>query len=557
MHNFVRAALLLSLVACDCESSAPADAAADVIDVGPRLDQGPGSDAASGGETECADGLDNDGDGRVDCGDFDCRGTEACPFSDEGCVVRGELDGTLPCEERAAPGSFSPSLQWSWDGPRDDPQSVGVIPLVANFTDDDGNGTIDLCDTPDVVIVVYHQTFGARRAGEAGEIVVLDGATGTEHFRFGGVDASVTPAIGDIDNDGRVEIVSVNEEGRFVAFEHDGTLKWTGPGPWEQFNSEAPLRGSLAIADVDNDGDAEVLGGNMLVDHEGNELWTAPEVASRFPVPTMADLDGDGDLEIVLGNAAYQHDGTEYFVADGVPPGLPSIANLDDDPEPEILLATREGVYMLEHDGAVAYGPVTPTGSPAERLNWIRPIAVHDFDGDGEAEFAMSSAGQYSAFEGDATVTWSAPVEDVTGIAGGTAFDFLGDGTAEAMYADEVASYIFGASGEVLLQTARTSDTFIEYPVVADVDNDGSAEIIVVSDLVGSSRNTPAVQVIGDAENRWIQARRIWNQHTYHVTNVREDGTIPAAEQPNWRTLNTFRTNAQISGGLVCEPPLI
>ena len=48
--------------------------------------------------------------------------------------------------------------------------------------------------------------------------------------------------------------------------------------------------------------------------------------------------------------------------------------------------------------------------------------------------------------------------------------------------------------------------------------------------------------MIRDVEDRWIQARRIWNQHTYHVTNVREDGTIPQHEPPHWEALNTFRT---------------
>jgi hypothetical protein len=37
------------------------------------------------------------------------------------------------------------------------------------------------------------------------------------------------------------------------------------------------------------------------------------------------------------------------------------------------------------------------------------------------------------------------------------------------------------------------------------------------------------------------------------VTNVREDGTIPQFEAPNWETLNTFRTQAQFEGG-VCKP---
>ena len=52
-----------------------------------------------------------------------------------------------------------------------------------------------------------------------------------------------------------------------------------------------------------------------------------------------------------------------------------------------------------------------------------------------------------------------------------------------------------------------------------------------------------------------MPARRIWNQHTYHVTNIREDGTVPQYEPPSWKDLNTFRTQAQIlSGGGVCVP---
>jgi hypothetical protein len=38
------------------------------------------------------------------------------------------------------------------------------------------------------------------------------------------------------------------------------------------------------------------------------------------------------------------------------------------------------------------------------------------------------------------------------------------------------------------------------------------------------------------------------------VTNVREDSTIPQIPVNNWETLNTFRTNAQIEGGSVCNP---
>jgi hypothetical protein len=52
----------------------------------------------------------------------------------------------------------------------------------------------------------------------------------------------------------------------------------------------------------------------------------------------------------------------------------------------------------------------------------------------------------------------------------------------------------------------------------------------------------------------WVPTRRIWNQHAYHVTNVREDGTIPQFEKPHCEYLNTFRTQIQIENGGLCGP---
>ena len=61
--------------------------------------------------------------------------------------------------------------------------------------------------------------------------------------------------------------------------------------------------------------------------------------------------------------------------------------------------------------------------------------------------------------------------------------------------------------------------------------------------------------VLRDAQERWIPARRIWNQYSYHVTNVREDGTIPKVMKKSWQSNNTFRTNSQISvSGIDCSP---
>jgi len=461
------------------------------------------------------------------------------------CKASDEMGQVMPCVDSAPPDSFVPDLQWSWDGPLDQESSF-VVPLVANLTDDNGDGEIDLCDVPDVVVLA-----GGWGQELPGYIYVFDGATGAQHFMIPDVlSNTVGPALGDIDNDGLPEIIAAKIGGIPVAYEHDGTLKWTGEA------DPGLIRGNLGLADVDNDGDVEIYGGSKLLDHTGATLWTTPTPLPLYHAHAAADIDGDMDLEILLGNTVLRHDGSVLFAVDAQP-GYPQVANLDGDPEPEILLTNVGGLTLYDHDGTIKYEDLRPTGDPPVDINWLRPATVHDFDGDGQAEYAVSSRNNYAAYEGDGTLLWTAVVSDQSGIASGTAFDFLGDGVAEAMYGDEYNLFVYdGMTGDVVLQAPRTSATLAEYPVVVDVDNDGSAEVLLVSSKPYDMNvpRTPTIQVFRDAQERWIQARRVWNQHTYHVTNVREDGVIPQFEAKSWQLLNTYRTNAQIEGGGVCQP---
>jgi hypothetical protein len=470
------------------------------------------------------------------------------------CTVSKDMNGVGDCSNEAPADSFTPDLQWSFGMT----ERSWVTPLVGNFTDDDGNGTIDLCDVPDVILVSntnisYDTTCYVH---------VLDGETGTEHFNIPpseGVSCCTPPAFGDIDNDGLPELVTAYIDGsifRMKVFEHDGTVKWANVsdgGSASQFQRQS---GAVALHDLDADGDVEIVFNHEAYDHLGNLLWSQPNpLPGELEATTAVDLDGDGDLEVLTGHSAYHHDGSVYFehYPTITAQSIPQVGNLDADPQPEIFLTSGQGLWVLEHDGAIKYGPVTPTGVPAGNyLVWQRPGTIHDFDGDEIAEWASSSQSFYAVYEGPlpADVKWQVMVADFSGAAGGTAFDFLGDGVAEAMYADEQFFRIYdGETGAQLLEQPRGSPTLSEYPVVADIDNDGSAEILVVS-----YDGAPALQAIRDAEDRWIQARRIWNQHAYYVTNVREDSTIPQVPVDNWPILNTFRTNAQIEGGGLCKP---
>jgi hypothetical protein len=518
-----------------------------------------GTDDSTDGQTQASSMTASDSNGTDDSADdgpkFDVGESIDLggPPIDE-CKVSDDMNAVGSCDDRAPSDSFAPDIQWTFGAN----EKSWVTPLVGNFTDDNGDGEIDLCDIPDVLLVSNTQIG----YGQICYIHVLDGATGVEHFSIPlseNISCTATPAFGDIDNDGLPEIVAVYNHGgvyRLKAFEHDGTLKWanvTDGGNAAQFTRES---GAIALHDLDADGNVEIIFNHEVYDKDGNLLWEKTNPApGELEATTAVDLDGDGLMEVVTGHAAYHHDGSVYYehYPTITSQSIPQIGNLDNDPEPEILITSGQGLWLLEHDGSIKWGPVTPSGVGAGAyLVWQRPATIHDFDGDGTAEWATSSQSVYAVYKGPnpADILWQATVQDYSGAAGSTAFDFLGNGIAEAMYADEQHLRIYdGLTGMVLLEQQRGSPTISEYPVVADTDNDGSAEILVVS-----STGQPALQAIRDVDERWIQARRIWNQHAYYVTNVREDGTIPQFPVNNWETLNTFRTNAQIQGGGLCKP---
>jgi hypothetical protein len=120
------------------------------------------------------------------------------------------------------------------------------------------------------------------------------------------------------------------------------------------------------------------------------------------------------------------------------------------------------------------------------------------------------------------------------------------------VYADEESFRILdGVDGAVRLDVPNHSHTRLEMPIVVDVDNDGNAEIVFIENASGGGASQ-GLRIWGDATDSWVATRRIWNQHSYHVTNVTELGGIPAGEPANWLeateatpagVMNNFRQN--------------
>jgi hypothetical protein len=422
-------------------------------------------------------------------------------------------------------GTFDPVVEWTWSANPVHPEyhQVVVTPAVVDLS---GDGT------PDIVFVAFHD----RYYGGASALTALDGADGSTLWSvldLGGAHPTGVGGIaaGDLDGDGRPEIVVPAVEG-LLCVDADGELRWLAAG--EVDNSAMP-----AIGDLEGDGLAEIVVGRTVYEHDGAVRWvgTAGQGGGAHPASFPVDLDGDGLMEVIAGSTIYEHDGAVRR-DDGLNDGKPAVADFDGDGVPEIVVGTGSGeLRVVGLDGTVWWNYVhaeTGGGAPT----------VADFDGDGAPEVGVANGAVYSVVDTDGTLLWSVATRDQSSaLTGSSAFDFDGDGTIEVVYADEETLWVFdGATGAVELQwDSHSSGTLHEYPVIADVDLDGSAEIIVASNDYAWEGST-GITVIGDANGSWRPARPIWNQHAYMITNVDDDGSVPAAPAPNWATWNSFRT---------------
>lgn len=434
------------------------------------------------------------------------------------------------CDIPVATGTFTPVVEWELRG-----NNGYGPPAIAQLTEDNGDGRVDALDTPDIVFV----------ANNGSGVHCVDGATGREHWVSRAVtDGLSMVAIGDLEGDGKNEVVASNGTSQIVAMRNDGTEMWRAA-----VNSRvgsASLNSSLtpAIADMDGDGYAEIIAGHTIIAHDGTILGEGNLGVGSCPngssptylegsVAVPVDVDGDGLLEVVVGNAVYNMDGSTMYT-NGMPDGTVAVADFDHDGEPEYAVNSRNMVYTLETD-------LTPTGwsDSFAGTNYVGPIAVDDLNGDGNPDFVAVGSSEMRAYNWDGSRLWVASVRDSSGAAGPILYDFENDGYPEVVYADETNVRVFnGLDGSIKLDsTDHDSATLFETPVVADVDGDGEIEIIMQH---GGGAN--GLTVFGDADHSWPAGRQVWNQHAYSITNVNDDGTIPSTYVPNWTDFNNFRS---------------
>lgn len=205
--------------------------------------------------------------------------------------------------------------------------------------------------------------------------------------------------LADLDRDGADEII-VGIRNRLYVLKNDQIL-------WERMLDGVAIY-PPSVADVDDDGALEIMQVTGGIGATGAYLFEAD--GSDFPNwpldfndhwlltgPTLVDLDGDDLMEIILleriapnGNIhILRLDGTSFspdwpVAVSATPAVTPSVGDVDNDGELEIVVNTTEARYVIGLDGQFEDGFPVVT-HPRQRYSYQSPILA-DLDNDDDLE---------------------------------------------------------------------------------------------------------------------------------------------------------------------------
>ena len=329
---------------------------------------------------------------------------------------------------------------------------------------------------------------------------------GLFHDGFGTLSIVDHLTAADLDGDGDKELLVVyNQDVR--VYTHDGEMLPGWPrtinplARWDTAGQFGP-----AVGDLTGDGKPEVVARNNIGDVF---VWSAAGVAlpgwprnlaSSYGSVLVDDLDGDGLAEIVTVDSTvrvFDRNGATRPPS-GIYTGLTgriAIGDLDDDGAKEIVVARAGELTVVRGDGTVM-----PGWPRSLSFGFYCPIpALGDLDADGKREIVVGTGdGHVFAFRQDGTTLPGWPRFTKPIVVNSAAIgDIDGDGRPEVVAGVDdlrvngrVENYLFAWRGDgTSLESwpVRYDGAFHAFfgfgaPVIADVDGDSVAEVIVSSD---------------------------------------------------------------------------
>lgn len=492
----------------------------------------------------CNNQIDDDGDQLVDLFDPDCSCSDTTyqAICEQFCQI---LPDSFP--------DLAIKLKWESEVYGLD---RGILPNLVV-------GNVDYSDA-NIEIITRKSKGDWMLDNVENNLLVLDGSSGETKQEF-----VVNPdkshydyaylTMGDIDRDGSVEYFFKHWDSLFC-YSSTGNLRWVS----DKLNMGRGI--IIGLADFNGDGISEVYSGNNIVNAENGKLLMNSPLSAGCNISNgalfttcsynhsiAADLLPSPGLELAAGNMVYEiqinnlngtSGNTMIPVIADMPAldGITSVGDIDGDGELDVI-AVRD-ISFPDGGGIWVWNPRTRAiiASAPSGASGGFPF-IGDVDGDCLPEIGMTFKYQLRMYKLNGTssleLLYSLPTTDESGVTGITMFDFNQDGKNELIYRDETdLRIITGIDGTTIASYPIRSGTGFESPVVADVDEDGEADIIVTGYL-----NDPTEQRVfcfESAGTPWAPARSVWNQPGYNVTNVNDDLTIPRYPQNPAKPLSGY-----------------